>query len=336
MFLRQLFDADTWTYTYLIADGDTKQALLIDPVRDRVDRDLALVRELGFELEYALDTHVHADHVTGAGLLRERTGCKTVAGKLGPESADLRLAEGDTLRLGDVVVRVLETPGHTDDSTSFHVEGNVFTGDALLVRGNGRTDFQEGSAEQLYESICDKLFALPDATLVWPGHDYNGHTVSTIGEEKRFNPRIAGKSRAEFVAVMAALKLPAPRFLHQAVPANRELGLGTGPEQSSGRFNEIDGATAAHLATKMRILDVREPHEFRGELGHIEGAENVPMGQCEAASRGWPRDQPLLVVCRSGRRSREVCELLVAAGFDNVTNLRGGMLDFRERGRAKG
>ncbi len=336
MLLRQLFDADTWTYTYLIADEASGKALLIDPVRDQVDRDLALIGELGLTLEYALDTHVHADHVTGAGLLREQTGCKTVASHLGPESADLRLRDGATLELGALTVHMLETPGHTDDSVSFRVDGHVFTGDALFVRGTGRTDFQAGDAEQLYDSITGKLFALPDTTVVWPGHDYKGHTASTIGEEKAHNPRLAGKSKADFVDIMESLGLPEPKYIHQAVPANRELGLGAGPDQSSGRFNEIDGPTAAQLQGDMRVIDVREPHEFQGELGHIEGAENVPMGQCEAASKGWDRQQPLLVVCRSGRRSREICEQLVAHGFDHVTNLRGGMLDYRERGRAQG
>jgi rhodanese-related sulfurtransferase len=269
--------------------------------------------------------------VTGAGLLRERTGCKTVAGKLGPESADLRLDDGATLRLGNVEVEVLATPGHTDDSVSFRAGNDVFTGDALFVRGTGRTDFQQGSAEQLYDSIVGKLFRLPDATRVWPGHDYKGHTVSTIGEEKHHNPRVAGKSRSEFVAIMDSLGLPAPKHIHEAVPANRELGLGEAPEQSSGRFNEIDGPTAARLASGMRIIDVRERHEFDGELGHIADAENVPMGECEDAMKGWERAQPLLVVCRSGRRSRQVCEQLVAAGFRSVTNLRGGMLDYNEQ-----
>jgi glyoxylase-like metal-dependent hydrolase (beta-lactamase superfamily II)/rhodanese-related sulfurtransferase len=336
MFLRQLFDADTWTYTYLVADESSKRALLIDPVRDQVDRDLKLIDELGFELVYALDTHVHADHVTGAGLLRERTGCKTVAGKLGPESADMRLGDGDRLELGKVEVEVIETPGHTDDSVTYRVGDHVFTGDALFVRGTGRTDFQNGDPEQLYESLTKKLFTLDDDVVVWPGHDYKGHTRSTIGEEKRLNPRAAGKSKAQFVEIMNALNLPEPKFIHQAVPANRELGLGEGPDEARGGFAEIDGAAAAQLPAGVRVIDVREPHEFEGELGHIPRAENIPMGQFPDAARAWDRKQPVLMVCRSGRRSRGVCEQLAAAGFQNVTNLRGGMLDYRERGRGEG
>lgn len=333
MFLRQLFDGDTWTYTYLVADTQSGEAMLIDPVRDQIDRDLALVGQLGFKLKYALDTHVHADHVTGAGLLRERTGCKVVCGAQGAESADLRLADGAKLKLGKLDVHVIATPGHTDDSISVRVGTHLFTGDALFVRGTGRTDFQNGSADALYDSITQRIFTLPDDTTVWPGHDYKGHTVTTVGEEKRFNPRIAGKSKAEFAQIMAGLGLPAPRHLHQAVPANREVGLGVGPEATQGRFEEIDGAAVDKVLGSVRVIDVREPHELKGELGVIAGAENVPMGEVVKVAKTWDSDAPLLLVCRSGRRSRQVCEQLVAEGFKRVTNLRGGMLDYRERGR---
>ena len=332
MLLRQLFDADTWTYTYLLADPESGEALLIDPVRDRVDRDLALIKEVELRLVYALDTHVHADHVTGAGLLRERTGCKTVASARGPESADLRLQDGAKLRLGAIELEVLATPGHTDDSVSFRVGGDLFTGDALLVRGCGRTDFQNGDAGALYDSITQRVFALPDHTRVWPGHDYKGHTSSAVGEEKRHNPRFAGKGRAAFIELMGKLGLPPPKYLQQAVPANRELGLGSGPEQSSGRFAECDATEVAAMLGSVRVIDVREPHELTGELGCIAGSQSVPMGSFPQAAQGWPREQPLLIVCRSGRRSREVCEKLADLGFTHVTNLRGGMLDYRERG----
>jgi glyoxylase-like metal-dependent hydrolase (beta-lactamase superfamily II)/rhodanese-related sulfurtransferase len=336
MFLRQLFDADTWTYTYLVADRATRQALLIDPVRDQVERDLALIAELGFPLRFALDTHVHADHVTGAGLLRERTGCKIVASKRGPESADVRLDDGDSIELGSLRVEALATPGHTDDSITYKIGHELFTGDALLVRGSGRTDFQNGDAGQLFDSITQRIFCWPDDARIWPGHDYKGHSQTTVGEEKRHNPRLAGKTRQEFIAIMERLGLPEPKHIHQAVPANREVGLGHGPEQSSGRFAECDGANASTLIGQTRVLDVREPHEFRGELGTIEGAENIPMAGFPDVARDWNREQPLLVVCRSGRRSRQVCEQLADLGFRNVTNLRGGMLDYRERGKTTG
>lgn len=224
MLFRQLFDAETSTYTYLLADEATREAVLIDPVAEQLERDLKLLGELGLKLVYALDTHVHADHVTAAGLLRDRTGAKTVASALGAKCADVALKHGDRLEVGAITIDVLATPGHTDDSLSFRVANMVFTGDAMLIRGNGRTDFQNGSAKELYASLTRVLFALPDDTLVYPGHDYRGMTVSTIGEEKRCNPRIAGKSEAEFVAIMDALNLPAPKKLDIAVPANRACG----------------------------------------------------------------------------------------------------------------
>jgi sulfur dioxygenase len=224
MLIRQLFDAQSSTYTYLIADPAAKVAALIDPVAEQAPRDLALLRELDYRLVYVLETHVHADHVTAASRLREATGARTVASALGAPCADVHVAHGDRLRLGSVEVEVLATPGHTDDSLSYRIGADVFTGDALLVRSAGRTDFQHGDAGQLYDSITGVLFALPDDTRVWPGHDYRGFTVSTIGEEKRHNQRIAGKSRADFITLMAGLALPPPKRIQEAVPANRACG----------------------------------------------------------------------------------------------------------------
>ncbi len=223
MILRQMFDQQTYTYTYLIADPESGEAALVDAVREQMDRDLKLLQELGLKLKYVLETHVHADHVTAAGPLADATGAKTVGTGAAP-CTQVRVGHGDTLELGGVTIEVLATPGHTDDSLSFKVGDNVLTGDALFVRGTGRTDFQNGDANQLYDSITKVLFTLPDDTKVWPGHDYKGHTVSTIGEEKRFNPRLAGKSREEFVQIMDNLNLPPPRFIDEAVPANRACG----------------------------------------------------------------------------------------------------------------
>ena len=233
MLFRQLFDHDSSTYTYLLADEGTREVLLIDPVLEQAERDLELVSQLGLTLVYVLDTHVHADHVTAATRLREKTGARTVSGRAGAACADLQVDDGDVVRVGSVALRVLSTPGHTDDSVSYllvdpdradHPSDRVFTGDALLIRAAGRTDFQGGDAGRLYDSIAGALFTLPDATLVYPAHDYRGRMVTTIGEEKRWNERIAGRSRDEFIAVMTALRLPEPKRLREVVPANRACG----------------------------------------------------------------------------------------------------------------
>lgn len=224
MQVRQLFDQETYTFTYLLVDEATGEAALVDSVREHVERDLALVRELGAKLRYVLETHVHADHVTGAGLIAERTGAVTAGSELGAPCIERHLRDGDELTLGNAVIAVIGTPGHTHDSLSFYVEGHLFTGDALFVRGTGRTDFQNGDAGTLYDSITRRLFVLPDETKVWPGHDYRGHAVSSLGEERRYNPRLAGKSREEFIALMSELKLAPPKKLEVAVPANLACG----------------------------------------------------------------------------------------------------------------
>jgi sulfur dioxygenase len=224
MEVRQLFDRETCTFTYLLVDEASGEAALIDPVREQVDRDLALIHELGVSLRYVLETHVHADHVTSAGQLAERTGAVTAGSELGAPCIQRRLRDGDELPLGKSAVRVIETPGHTTDSLSFYADGNVFTGDALFVRGTGRTDFQNGDAGTLYDSITHRLFSLPDATKVWPGHDYRGHAVTSLGEERRHNPRLVGKTREEFIALMGELKLAPPKQLDVAVPANLACG----------------------------------------------------------------------------------------------------------------
>jgi sulfur dioxygenase len=226
MLVRQLFDAESSTFTYLIADAAAGVAALIDPVREQLERDLGLVHQLGLRLTAVLETHVHADHITAAGMLRERTGATTYGSAAGAPCVDVQLHDGDVIRVGHLAITARATPGHTDDGISYVIPGAVFTGDTLLVRGCGRADFQNGDPNQLYTSITQILFALPDDTIVYPGHDYRGHTVTTIGEERRWNPRIAGRTRDEFVAIMAGLALPPPRKIDEAVLANRGCGTG--------------------------------------------------------------------------------------------------------------
>ena len=224
MLFRQLFDSESSTYSYLLADQVSRNALIIDPVDTMVERDLQLLDELGLTLIYSLETHVHADHITGSGHLRERTGCKTVLSRhAGVECADLLLEDGDQLLLGDMPIKLIETPGHTNTCLSYYVGDRVFTGDALLIRGCGRTDFQNGNPAQLYDSITQRLFCLPDDTLVYPGHDYHGFTVSTIAEEKAHNPRLQ-LDRDGFIEHMNSLKLSNPRKMDVAVPANLSCG----------------------------------------------------------------------------------------------------------------
>ena len=226
MNLHQLFDAESSTYTYLLLDTSTRHGLLIDPVDRQAERDLSLIKRLSVKLVYVVETHAHADHVTSAGRIREITGAKaaTLAGcGIGP--ADIQLQDGMTLTWGDQSLTVLHTPGHTGGSMCYVWGHRVFTGDTLLINGCGRTDFQSGSADELFSSITNKLFMLPDETIVYPGHDYRGFTASTIGLERANNPRIAGKTRAEFVDIMQNLALPKPKLLDVAVPANQNLGL---------------------------------------------------------------------------------------------------------------
>ncbi|KPK12315.1 MAG: Zn-dependent hydrolase [Acidithiobacillales bacterium SG8_45] len=226
MFVRQLFDRDTWTYTYLVADPASKEAAIIDPVKEQFDRDAQLIEELGFKLKYVLETHVHADHITSSGKLRDRFGAKVVLQEASNANcADILAKDGDVLTLGAKEIKVMHTPGHTDADATFQIEGAVFTGDALFVRGCGRTDFQAGSTESLYSSIHDKIFSLPDETLIYPGHDYKGHTVSTVGEEKAYNPRLgAGKNLEAFAEIMDNLNLPAPARLKESLPGNMRCG----------------------------------------------------------------------------------------------------------------
>jgi sulfur dioxygenase len=233
MIFRQLFDPETSTYSYLLADEVAREALLIDPVREQVARDAQLIRELGVRLRFTLETHVHADHITGAALLRELLGSRAAVGAAaGVACADVALADGAELRVGALTLRALATPGHTNGCTSYSCAsaGMAFTGDTLLIRGCGRTDFQQGDSRRLFRSVRERLFALSDATLLYPGHDYRGRTVTTVAEEKRWNPRLGlAKSEDEFAAIMAALKLDHPRRMDESVPANLQCGSGPIP-----------------------------------------------------------------------------------------------------------
>ncbi len=227
LLFRQLFDKGSSTYTYLLADKNTKEGLLIDSVREQSERDLKLINELGVKLKYSVETHIHADHVTGASLLKKSTGCQILVSQVAKaKNADGTFKDGDIVSFGQHSLRVITTPGHTSTCTSFYIEGMVFTGDTLFIRGCGRTDFQEGSSEQLFESVRKKLFTLPPETLVFPGHDYKGMMFSTIEEERHLNPRLKeANSKEQFIEIMKSLKLDYPAQIDVALPANMLCGF---------------------------------------------------------------------------------------------------------------
>jgi glyoxylase-like metal-dependent hydrolase (beta-lactamase superfamily II)/rhodanese-related sulfurtransferase len=351
MLFRQLFDPETSSYSYLLADEATREAVLIDPVREQVERDVQLIGELGLRLVAALDTHVHADHVTGAGLLHARLGCRIGLGaRAGVLTADLRLRDGDAFRFGRHALEVRETPGHTDGCVTYvcHEEAMAFTGDALLIRGCGRTDFQQGDAAALYRSVRGKILSLPAETRLYPAHDYKGRTVSTVAEERRHNPRLGdARSLDEFVALMAGLRLAYPRRIEEAVPANLASGV-TEPEPLlpgptgaepwaplAATPSGVPVVTVEWLAghtREVRLVDVREHPEFCGALGHIEGAELVPLATLETAARDWDRSMPIVAVCTYGTRSGKAALLLRAQGFAHVASLHGGMVRWAELG----
>lgn len=361
LIFRQLFDTVSSTYTYLLgdasADGAGGEALLIDPVYAHAQRDAALLRELGLRLVATLDTHVHADHVTGAWLLQQRCGSRiALAAVAGAEGVDLPLRHGDRVAFGARHVSVRATPGHTDGCLSYVLDDQTmaFTGDSLLIRGCGRTDFQQGSAQRLFQSVREQILSLPPHCLLYPAHDYRGVTVTSVAEELRFNPRLGGDANlADFSGYMANLSLPHPKLIDIAVPANQRCGRPEGdaplPEEPDwapltftfGGLWEITPAAleerlAANLgpAGAIQLLDVREPAEFADALGHIAGARLLPLSALAAQVHSLDRDRPVVTVCRSGTRSAQAVVLLQKAGFTRLANLAGGMLRWRGEGLA--
>ncbi|HEY1812891.1 MAG TPA: MBL fold metallo-hydrolase [Kofleriaceae bacterium] len=347
MIVRQLFDPTSSTYTYLLADERTRDAVVIDCVFEQHARDAALVRELGVTLRFALDTHCHADHVTGAWLMKRAFGAQIgLASIYGAAEIDRPLAHGDTIRFGDSALDVRATPGHTDGCLAYVTSDRraVFTGDALLVRGAGRTDFQQGDAHRLFHSIRDQLFTLPEDCVMYPGHDYEGRTSSTIGEERRFNARIGGGAREEdFVGYMTNLGLPHPKQLAVAVPVNLRAGKpeagGETPVADWGPLvltyagiSEIAPEWLARHRGDVQILDVRNPSELTGDLGHLGDALAIPLDALRARSDEVTRDKPVVVVCQTGRRSCLATVILRKAGIARCASLAGGMVRWHELG----
>ncbi|MCG8440752.1 MAG: MBL fold metallo-hydrolase [Caulobacterales bacterium] len=345
MIFRQLIDLTSSNFTYLLADEASREAILIDPVFEQAQRDAALIEELGLTLTATVETHVHADHVTSAWLLRERLGSQILIGAASrARGADRYLKHGDKIAFGRRYVTARATPGHTAGCMTFVLddESRAFTGDALLVRGAGRTDFQGGDPIALYRSVHSQIFTLPEACLLYPGHDYRGLTVTSVGEERAFNPRLGGAlSETDFAGYMNNLKLDHPGKMEVAVPANLNSGkpdgeAEIGPEQGWAPLSftfagiwEIDPRWVAEHAGAAQIADVREPEEFEGPLGHVEGAALIPLASLPDGAAGLDKDRPVVAVCRAGGRSAQATLLLRKAGFTQVANLAGGMLRWR-------
>jgi len=352
LIFRQLFDPQSSTYTYLLGDSASRAAVLIDPVFEQVRRDAALIDELNLKLLATLETHVHADHVTGAWLLKRRTGSKIMVAKAsGAEGADRYLVQDDVIAFGGRRLLVRATPGHTAGCLTYVLDDSsmAFTGDCLLIRGSGRTDFQEGDPAAMYRSVREQIFALPNECLLYPAHDYRGLTATSVGEERRYNPRLGGDiAVGDFAGYMKNLRLAHPRLLDVAVPANlrcgrpeSEEGQGTDPAADPSwaalRYSfagvwEIDPHGLEEFAGPVQILDVREPDEFTGPLGHIAGAVLIPLGELAARTDELQRDRPIVAVCRAGSRSAQATAILQQAGFGEVANLNGGMLRWRAEG----
>lgn len=340
MIFRQLYDNVSSTYSYLLASRAGGEALIIDPVLERVDHYLRLVRELDLRLVKAVDTHLHADHITGLGALRDRTRCITVMGEqTKADVVSMRLSDGDKLTVEGISLDVLYTPGHTDDSYSFVMGDRVFTGDTLLIRGTGRTDFQNGDPGMQYESLFGKLLRLPDETLVFPAHDYKGETVSTIGEERRFNPRLQVKSMEEYVALMNSLNLPNPKMMDVAVPANMHVGLHQ--QDIARRGWSIDAASAIAVVREpdVALIDLREKRE-REKNGVIPGSLHAPYDELQEnigpgglihalAESGRKR---IVFYCAFGERSAMAVQASQDAGITSARHVEGGIAAWKKAG----
>ena len=348
LIFRQLFDPQSSTYSYLLADRRSHEAILIDPVFEQARRDAALVQELGLRLAATLDTHVHADHVTGAWLLKNRCGSQiAISAASGATGADRYLAHGDRVQFGSRCLEVRATPGHTDGCLTYVLddESAAFTGDCLLIRGSGRTDFQHGDARAMYRSVRSQILTLPPFCLLYPAHDYRGLTVTSVEEERRYNPRLGGDiGESDFVGYMSNLGLPHPKLMDVAVPANLRCGRPEGtaplpPEPSWAQLTytfagifEIQPQALEESTGPIQIVDVRERSEFDGPLGRIRGAKWIPLGELPARLGELARDRPVVAVCRSGARSAQASVLLSKGGFADVANLAGGMLRWRAEG----
>jgi sulfur dioxygenase len=348
LIFRQLFDPQSSTYSYLLGESRSREAVLIDPVFEHVRRDAALIGELELKLTATLETHVHADHVTGAWMLKQQFNSAIMLAEASDaENGDRYLVDGDRVNFGDRYLDVRATPGHTHSCLTFVLDDATmaFTGDCLLIRGSGRTDFQQGDAHAMFHSVRDRILMLPSNCLLYPAHDYRGLTVTSVAEERRFNPRLGGAiGEADFVGYMNNLGLPHPKLMDIAVPANLRSGrpadnAALPPEPAwaplhftFAGFWEIQPEALEECIPRLQLIDVREPAEFEGPLGRIRGAVLIPLADLAQRSTELSRERPVVTVCRSGARSAQAAVLLQKAGFTDVANLSGGMLRWHADG----
>lgn len=344
MIFRQLFDLPSSTYTYLLACEKTAKAVIIDPVFEMANRDTALIQELGLTLQTSLDTHCHADHVTAAWILKQKTGCEIASAEaIGASDVDRPLKEGDVIEFGEEKLHVLATPGHTDGCLTFVTDDKkmAFTGDALLIRGCGRCDFQQGNASTLYHSVRDKILALPDDCAIYPGHDYGGKLQSSVKEEKQFNTRLGGDaSEQDFVGYMDNLSLPHPKQIDHAVPANLRSGRSDASDTQAQTWGpvyltfsgvpEVDVEWVLQNRDSVHVLDVRETSELESPVDRMQSTQVIPLGELRGKTDDVPMDKPVVCLCRSGRRSAMAVGILQKAGFDQVANIAGGILRWKE------
>jgi len=331
MIFRQMFDTVSSTYSYLLASRRGGEALIIDPVLEKVDRYIQLLNELDLRLVKAADTHLHADHITGLGALRDRTLCITVMGEQSKaDVVSMRVGDGERIDVEGLSLGVIYTPGHTDDSYSFTMGDRVFTGDTLLIRGTGRTDFQNGDPRAQYDSIFGRLLKLPDETLVYPAHDYKGETVSTIGEEKAFNPRLRVRSVDEYVALMSSLNLPNPNMMDVAVPANMRVGLPQDEILRRGWAVRAEDMPALFGRPDVAIVDLREQRE-RDKHGEFPGSLHVPYAaladslKAGGALHKLGAKKELVFYCAFGERSAMAVQAAQEAGLARARHLHGGL-----------
>jgi len=326
--------------TYLAISDATRKAAIIDPLHDKLERYLAVLAYHGWRLDSIIDTHTHADHRSGAMELGELADAPVVMHRLAPAPhVRIHVEDGQVLSVGDEELRVLYTPGHTPDSISLLAKDRVFTGDVLFIHGTGRADFAGGDAGLQYDSIMRKLFTLPDEVLVFPAHDYRGHTQSTIGEEKRSNPRLAGKTRDDYIKLMNNLGLPLPDSIQEALQPNQsDIDASALKFPALSLLNQVRQLSATELRDRIAssnpplLIDVREEDEFRGELGHIAGARLIPLKELPERTDELAdaKGRDIVAICRVGARSTTAAALLTGLGFEHVWNLKGGMIEWKD------